>query len=241
MLTFLQTSVTLEEIESVNGFIGRLEKIELPNQLVAVLEDPLLQKLLQLKSTDATRRRIDYWLMAFFEDQLEADEQSEETVLQMLASVREYAKFAKVLPPACAKYIHSLLGDWNGFAGRGEILDLLSYTPIAPFEGIYTLLPVIIAYSQSQISIPQSLKLLNGPFSIIPPSPKSTSLHSTPPSSATGLSRCYPAHNLLSLTLPSPPSPGMPTLSPRRFSRVARTNRSAPTTPYSPSTRPRPS
>jgi len=152
-IDYLQTSVTLEEIENVSGFIGRLEKIELPNQLVAVMGDPLLQKLLQLKSTDITRRRVDNWLMAFFEDQLENEENSEATLLDMLASIREYVRFTKVsaqttttlglimlivkvLPPACAKYLHSLLGDWNGVTGREVILDLFPYTPIAPFEGI---------------------------------------------------------------------------------------------------------
>lgn len=88
--------MTLEEIENVSGFIGRLEKIELPNQLVAIMGDPLLQKLLQLKSTDITRRRVDNWLMAFFEDQLENEENSEAPLLDMLASIREYIRFTKV-------------------------------------------------------------------------------------------------------------------------------------------------
>ncbi|KFZ20172.1 hypothetical protein V502_03299 [Pseudogymnoascus sp. VKM F-4520 (FW-2644)] len=132
-----ETSVTLEEIENVNGFVGVLEKIELPNQLVAVMGDPLLQKLLQLKSTDAVRQRVDNWLMAFFEDQLEGGGSSEGALLDMLASILEYTRFTKDLPPACAKYLHSLLEDWNGVTGRAVVLDLLSYTPIAPFEELY--------------------------------------------------------------------------------------------------------
>lgn len=92
----MQTSVTLEEIENVNGFVGVLEKIELPNQLVAVMGDPLLQKLFQLKSTDDVRQRVDYWLMAFFEDQLEGDGSSQGALLDMLASILEYTRFTKV-------------------------------------------------------------------------------------------------------------------------------------------------
>lgn len=92
----MQTSVTLEEIENANGFVAELEKIELPNQLVAVMGDPLLQKLLQLKSTDAVRQRVDNWLMAFFEDQLEGDGSSEGALLDMLASILEYTRFTKV-------------------------------------------------------------------------------------------------------------------------------------------------
>jgi centromere protein I len=87
----------LEEIENVNDFIRRLEKIELPNQLVAVIGDPLLQKFLQLKSSDSTSRRIDNWLLDFFEDQLENSDSSEALILQMLVAVRDYTRYMKVL------------------------------------------------------------------------------------------------------------------------------------------------
>jgi centromere protein I len=90
----------LEEIESVNNFIQKLEKIELPNQLVAVIGDPLLQHLLQLKSNDVILRRIDNWLTAFFEDQLEGGAHSGRTLLDMLAAIEEYASFTKVGLPA---------------------------------------------------------------------------------------------------------------------------------------------
>lgn len=131
-----ETSVTLEEIESVQAFIGKLEKIELPNQLVAVMGDPLLQKLLQLKSTDETRQRVDNWLLAFFEDQMQSEDNSERALLDMLASILEYVRFTKVIPPACTKYLQSTLNDWNGVTGRETILELLTYTPIGPWEGM---------------------------------------------------------------------------------------------------------
>jgi centromere protein I len=88
--------VTLEEIENVKDFVEKLEKIELPNQLVAVMGDPLLQRLLQLRSDDTTLRRVDNWLMAFFEDQVADGVRSEATLLDMLASIRDYARFTKV-------------------------------------------------------------------------------------------------------------------------------------------------
>ena len=132
----LETSVTLEEIESVQAFVGKLEKIELPNQLVAVMGDPLLQKLLQLKSTNETRQRVDNWLLAFFEDQMQSDDNSERALLDMLAAILEYVRFTKVLPPACTKYLQTTLEDWNGITGRQTILELLSFTPIGPWDGL---------------------------------------------------------------------------------------------------------
>jgi centromere protein I len=58
--------------------------------------DPLLQKLLQLQSNDAIMRRVDNWLMAFFEDQLEGDASSEAALLDMLKSISDYVRFTKV-------------------------------------------------------------------------------------------------------------------------------------------------
>jgi len=39
----------LEEVEDVSDFVKKLDKLEMPNQLVAALEDPLLRKLIALK------------------------------------------------------------------------------------------------------------------------------------------------------------------------------------------------
>jgi centromere protein I len=91
----------------VTDFIQNLEKIELPNQLVAVIGDPLLQNLLQLKSNNTIKRRIDNWLTAFFEDQLESGDLTGNALLDMLAAIKEYASFTKV----CLKYM-----DYTSFA-----------------------------------------------------------------------------------------------------------------------------
>ena len=79
----------------MNEFIRKLEKIELPNQLVAAITDPLLQKFLQLKSSESTSRRVDNWLLAFFEDQLE-NQGSEAVILEMLGAIRTYTQYTKV-------------------------------------------------------------------------------------------------------------------------------------------------
>ncbi len=133
-----ETSVTLEEIEGVQAFINKLEKIELPNQLVAAMGDPLLQMLLQLTSTGVTRQRVDNWLLAFFEDQLQSDDNSERALLDMLASILDYVRFTKELPQACTRYLQSTIKDWNGVVGRDAILGLLSCTPLSPWDELYS-------------------------------------------------------------------------------------------------------
>jgi len=47
----------LEEVEDVSDFVQKLDKLEMPNQLVAVLGDPLLRKLISLKPSGANHRR----------------------------------------------------------------------------------------------------------------------------------------------------------------------------------------
>ena len=79
----------------MSDFVDKLEKIELPNQLVAAIGDPLLQKFLQIKPSVTTSQRIDQWLLAFFEDQLETAG-SERAILEMLEAIRNYTKHTKV-------------------------------------------------------------------------------------------------------------------------------------------------
>ncbi|KAG9236610.1 Mis6-domain-containing protein [Amylocarpus encephaloides] len=131
-----ESSVTLEEIEDVHDFVRRLEKIEPPNQLVAVIRDPLLQKFMQLRSSEAYQKRVDRWLLAFFEDQLQAVAPSEAKILGMLNGILEYTRYTKALPPSCFAYLTSMIPTWDGIVGREVILDLLTYSPIIPFPDL---------------------------------------------------------------------------------------------------------
>jgi centromere protein I len=80
----------------VHDFVQKLEKIEPPNQLVAVIGDSLLQKFLQLRSSESNSRRVDAWLLAFFEDQLEAPEPADSKILEMLEALLIYTRYNKV-------------------------------------------------------------------------------------------------------------------------------------------------
>ncbi|KAH8821570.1 Mis6-domain-containing protein [Xylogone sp. PMI_703] len=135
-----ESSITLEEIENVSEFVEKLEKIDLPNQIVAVIGDRLMQKFIQLKPAPSTSRRIDNWLMSFFEDQLGDPDGSEPRILAMLAAILDYTRYTKQLPPACLAYIKSMLPTWNGVTGRAVIMDLLVYLPICSFEDLLSVL-----------------------------------------------------------------------------------------------------
>lgn len=81
-----QNSVTLEEIDSAERLAHNIEKIELPNQLAAVLADPLLQKFVALKKDDAASKRVVHWIEAVLEDVLNgnADDQLFRDTMEIL-------------------------------------------------------------------------------------------------------------------------------------------------------------
>ncbi|KDN65820.1 hypothetical protein CSUB01_05003 [Colletotrichum sublineola] len=91
-----ENSVTLEEIDSADRFAQTIEKIELPNQLAAVLADPLLQKFIALKNDRAASKRVIHWIDAILEDVLNgnADEKLFRETMDVLA---EYVSRVKVV------------------------------------------------------------------------------------------------------------------------------------------------
>lgn len=69
--------MTLEEIDNVEGLVNGLEKIELPNQLVAVLADPLLQKLMLLKPAAESHQRVGNWVVSWAQELTERNSDSD--------------------------------------------------------------------------------------------------------------------------------------------------------------------
>jgi centromere protein I len=63
-----QSSVTLEEIDNVDDFVQKLERIEPPGQMISLLNDPLLQKLLDLRNLPILNKRTELWLSTCLEE-----------------------------------------------------------------------------------------------------------------------------------------------------------------------------
>ncbi|KAH0543376.1 hypothetical protein FGG08_002332 [Glutinoglossum americanum] len=112
-----ESSVTLEEVENVNDFIEKLDRLELPNQLVSVLGDPLLQKFLSLRSSDT--RRIESWLSAFFDDEL------------------QLAKRGQHPSSRLSNFLRTYIASWDGAWNQEVILELVACLPIRPWDEYY--------------------------------------------------------------------------------------------------------
>ncbi|KAH8149893.1 uncharacterized protein LAJ45_06045 [Morchella importuna] len=136
-----EASVTLEEVENVDDFVNKLDKLELPNQLVAALEDPLLRKLLQLKPSDAATSRINNWLAACLSDELRSSQTptpgSADRTAKLLSKILEYTHSTKKLLPAVEGFLYQYLQSWDGKSHKEYILGLLSLLSLRGFEELY--------------------------------------------------------------------------------------------------------
>ncbi|KAI0503366.1 Mis6-domain-containing protein [Xylaria bambusicola] len=127
-----ERSITLEEIESVDGFVKNLERIELPNQLISVLGDPLLQKLLYLRPQAQAHLRACNWLSSYTQDMMAGE--SDTHIIDILNTLKNYVTATKALPPIFLAFLAELMNNWDGVEGRELVLDILTYTPLGDFQ-----------------------------------------------------------------------------------------------------------
>ncbi|PNY25194.1 Centromere protein I [Tolypocladium capitatum] len=126
-------SVTLEEIENAAGFVQHIDRLELPNQLVAVLADPLLQKLLLLRPGAEAHRRVANWLDEVLREVLDGDA-DEDTLWEALEVVRDFVVRTKTLPPVLLGFFARFFALWSGSGRRDLVFDLLGHAPFHDFQ-----------------------------------------------------------------------------------------------------------
>ncbi|ERT02869.1 hypothetical protein HMPREF1624_01172 [Sporothrix schenckii ATCC 58251] len=131
-----EESVTLEEIDSAAGLAAHFETIELPAQLVAVLADPLLQKLLQLRPADEAFKRVDNWLEACVASTASGDSSRDE-LMDLLEVVHDYITSTKTFPPIFHRFFREILAHWNGRDKKSYILESLAFVPVTSFPETY--------------------------------------------------------------------------------------------------------
>ncbi|KAK2590051.1 hypothetical protein QQS21_012267 [Conoideocrella luteorostrata] len=131
-----EDSVTLEEVEDVSSFVSKMDKLELPNQLVAVLADPLLQKLLILRPDPESYQRISNWLSAVFQEVMAGDA-DEATLWEVLEVVREFAVRTRTIPPLLMAFFSQFFEIWGGQGKRETVFEILGFAPFHDFEELH--------------------------------------------------------------------------------------------------------
>lgn len=91
---------SLEELRDVDHFVDKIDKIELPNQIISTLGDNIAQKYLFLVEPEAASRRLDDWLKSFLSDQLDATQNDaddeNESLGYILSLCVVYVRYTKV-------------------------------------------------------------------------------------------------------------------------------------------------
>ncbi|KAH8882876.1 Mis6-domain-containing protein, partial [Thozetella sp. PMI_491] len=130
-----KNSIALEDINDARGLARNLERIELPSQLVAVLGDPLLQKLLRLRPAEEAHERVSNWVRACVQDVASGDA-SQSLLLDMIDIIYEFVRSTKTLPPLFFQLFRELFKVWDGKTKDILILDILGFCPLMNFAGI---------------------------------------------------------------------------------------------------------
>ncbi|KAK0636243.1 Mis6-domain-containing protein [Bombardia bombarda] len=131
-----ENSVTLEEIDNPNAFVENLDKIELPTQLVAVMADPLLQKLLLLRPDADAFSRVSSWMLACLDD-VSSGSADPSTLVDMVDVVHDYVLGTKSFPPLLLTFFDLFFKVWDGVDKREMILETVEFAPLMKFTEIY--------------------------------------------------------------------------------------------------------
>ncbi|KZF21343.1 Mis6 domain protein [Xylona heveae TC161] len=134
-------SFSLEEIDSVEDFIGKLEKIELPNQMVSAIDDHLLQKFLVLRPSETAFKRLEFWLAHCFEEEMYQPWGSpieSGTLSLLLSNLVRYVQYNKSIPASALSFLQFYLPKWNGTSNLDAVLELLAFLPPQEFEDLRT-------------------------------------------------------------------------------------------------------
>lgn len=92
---------SLEELRNVDDFVQRLDKIELPNQIISVLDDRLAQKYMAIVRPEIAEDRLEDWLDAFLRDEADKarlpDPDEPHALRYVLHAISSYAQRTKVM------------------------------------------------------------------------------------------------------------------------------------------------
>ncbi|GFF35734.1 hypothetical protein IFM58399_04310 [Aspergillus lentulus] len=139
----LQTSrvssnrTSLEELRSIDHLVEKLDRIELPNQIISAMADSIAQKYLYLAQPESARLRLDDWLSSFFDELLEHAQDEEpgtsESLGYILSLIVNYVRYTQDIPASVQSFLRQYLSTWNGRDNKEEVLSLLEYLPIQDF------------------------------------------------------------------------------------------------------------
>ncbi|KAJ5280095.1 Centromere protein Cenp-I [Penicillium angulare] len=133
---------SLEELRDLDHFVNKVDVIELPNQIISTLGDSMGQKYLHLAQSEVANNRLDEWLRNFLDDKMEQIQEEDSDDSDMLSYVLDfvegYAAYTKQLLPSVRSFLELYLKTWNGQDNQEQVLRLLRFISIEPFNSLNT-------------------------------------------------------------------------------------------------------
>ncbi|MCJ1351128.1 MAG: hypothetical protein MMC33_001110 [Icmadophila ericetorum] len=129
----VRKSLALENINGVNDFIDKLEKIDLPDQMISILIDPLMQKYVMLRGIEIARTRVDQWLSLVFDSELQSLREGKPMTakaVEILSKIPDFTRGTKNLPKSVESFLMLYLSFWDGKENRELILENISFLPM---------------------------------------------------------------------------------------------------------------
>ncbi|KAF3931505.1 hypothetical protein ABW19_dt0205558 [Dactylella cylindrospora] len=134
-----ETSVTLEEIESIKALVDNLQELELPSQVGAVFQDDMFRNLVLLKGSDDILSRLDSWTSAALFEEFDVEQASgsvSERLDVFLHQILDYTAMRRALLPSVHDFLKEYIVHWNGKYHRKAILGLLSFTQFSHLKDL---------------------------------------------------------------------------------------------------------
>ncbi|KAF2755166.1 Mis6-domain-containing protein [Pseudovirgaria hyperparasitica] len=136
-----ESSVTLEEIEGPQDFVDKIERIELPNQLVSSLQDSLLQKLLFLNPLPEATMRLEFWLASYLEEELSLARNHLSPSPQfpeLLQGILAYSQAQHSLISIVEVFLAQYLPIWDGQSNYDALCAIIAFVDRHPHDKLHS-------------------------------------------------------------------------------------------------------
>ncbi|CDS12186.1 hypothetical protein LRAMOSA04381 [Lichtheimia ramosa] len=131
-------SVAITQIADVNELARMIDRLELPDQMAAVLNNRLLQHVVICCNDDTSILRISYWLSNTLQSLMSSyySETSHEHFKDLLAKLITMARLTRAHLPIVEAFLEKYISIWNGIDFVDEIFELLTYVRPLAFEDL---------------------------------------------------------------------------------------------------------
>lgn len=129
--SLMTTQAGIEDITSLDQFVGKVDKLQLPLQISSVLQDSgFAVRLLIYKGDDKSWDRLNSWLCSVLFELIDKPSEAD-SLLYLLKRVDRFVSYTKIFPIAVEEFFLHFLPKWDGDEKtRSTVFSLISHMPL---------------------------------------------------------------------------------------------------------------